>query len=141
MKFNTADSTEAGKAFAYLAQLTEKKGIVEVKKVSPKRTLNQNSYLHLLIGAFSLATGNKLQDSKDLYKWVNQELYYSKKKIGGEVFITVRSSADLNKEEMARSIDRFMEWSKEHGYPLPPATDQGWLREIENAMEQSKYLL
>jgi hypothetical protein len=141
MKFNTAVQVEAQKAFAYLVQLTEKQGIVEVRRISPKRTLPQNSYLHLLIGAFGLATGNTMLDAKDLYKWVNRDLYYNKKKIGGQVFTTVRSSADLTKEEMAHSIDRFMEWSKEHGYPLPPATDQEWLRQIENEIEASKHFL
>lgn len=138
MKFNTSITAEAQKAFAYLVELTGKQQLVEVKKISPKRTLPQNSYLHLLIGAFALATGNDLQGSKDLYKWVNKDLYYSKKKMGGEVFVTVRSSAALTKEEMAKSIDRFMEWSKEHGYPLPPATDQEWLRQIENDIERQK---
>lgn len=141
MKFNTAVQVEAQKAFVYLLQLTEKKQMVEVVKVSPKRSLNQNSYLHLLFGAYGIATGNTAENSKAIYKWVNKDLYYRKKKAGDEVFMHIRSSADLDKEEMARSIDRFMEWSKEAGYPLPPATDQEWLRQVENDIEQNRYYL
>lgn len=141
MKYDLADNKQAGEALMRLNELVSKKVQCEIIKVSPRRSLPQNAYLHLLIGAFALATGNRLQESKDLYKWVNKELYYSKKKLGGEVFVTVRSSADLNKEDMAKSIDRFMEWSKEHGYPLPPATNQEWLRQIENDIERSAHLL
>lgn len=141
MKFNTANSLEAGKAFAYLAELSGKQHIVEVKKISPKRTLPQNSYLHLLLSAFSLETGNQLHASKDLYKWINKDIYYSKKKIGGEVFVTIRSSADLSKEEMTQTIERFREWSAEHGYPLPTAENEAELRSIENSMEKNGYYL
>lgn len=141
MKYNTAINLEAQKAFAYLAELTGKQQVVEVKKVVAKRSLPQNSYLHLLIGMFALETGNRLADTKDLYKWVNRDLYYSKKKIGGEIFVTVRSSADLDKDEMTKSIERWREWSAEQGYPLPSAMTAEEVRSLENAMEQSKYLL
>lgn len=141
MKYDLSDTKQSAEAYQHLAKLTNDGKRVEVKEIKPRRTLPQNSYLHVLIGAFSLATGNKLQASKDLYKWVNQEIYYGKKKMGDEVFVTVRSSADLNKDEMAKSIDRFMEWSKEHGYPLPPATNQEWLRQVENDIERNAHLL
>lgn len=141
MKFNTANTIEAQKAFAHLLHLTEKQRIVEVKSVSTHRSLNQNSFLHLLLSAFSLETGNQLHASKDLYKWINKDIYYSKKKIGGEVFVTIRSSADLSKEEMTQTIERFREWSAEQGYPLPTAENEAELRSIENSMEKNGYYL
>lgn len=141
MKYSTANPTDSAKAYAYLGQLVADKKVVDIKEVKPRRSLNQNSYLYLLIGAFSLATGNSLQDSKAIYKWVNKELYYSRKKMGTDAFTIIRSSADLNKEEMAQSIDRFMSWSAEHGYPLPPATDAGLLMQIENDLESNRRYL
>lgn len=140
MKYNLANTQEAAAAVQYLLELTKQGKIAEVKKVSPRRSLPQNSFLHLLLGAFSLETGNQLEASKDLYKWVNKDIYYSKKKIGGEVFVTIRSSADLTKDEMTKSIDRFREWSAEQGYPLPSAENEAELRSIANAMEKSNYL-
>jgi exo-beta-1,3-glucanase (GH17 family) len=50
----------------------------------------------------------------------------------------LRSSADLTKEEMAQTIDRFRMRSAEAGYDLPLATDQEWLRQIENMIEESR---
>ncbi len=137
MKFNLASQAEAEKAFSYLSDLSGKHALAEVKKISPVRTLNQNSYLHLIIGAFGQHFGYTLEEAKQIYKELSPSIYKYEKK--GRTFW--RSSADLTKEEMASSIDKFMQASAAQDYPLPLATDQGWLREIENAMEQSKYYL
>lgn len=106
-------------------------------KVSPKRSLNQNSYLHLIIGAFGNHFGYTLEEAKIVYKEINKGVYAYKKR--GREFL--RSSADLSKEEMAKTIDTFMKKSSETGYDLPLATDQEWLRKIENEIESSKYYL
>lgn len=120
-----------------LYYLAKKRRVVEIKEVRFKRTLPQNSYLHLIISAFGVHFGYTLEEAKLLYKQVNKDLYYYRKK--NRTFI--RSSADLNKSEMAKSIDRFMQKSAESGYPLPLATDQDWLMSIENEIERSsKYL-
>lgn len=137
MKYNTKSKKEAHDAFEYLSNLVGKEAMVEVKKISPKRSLNQNAYLHLIIGAFAVHFGYEMPEAKEVYKDINHTIYHYKKK--GRVF--KRSSADLTKEEMARSIDRFREASDKAGYPLPLATDQEWLRHIDNAIEQHKYYL
>jgi len=137
VKFNTSIKSEAEAAANYLIDLIDKKQIVEVKKVSPKRSLNQNAYLHLLIAAFGQHFGYSLEESKQLYKMISSDVYkYTK---NGRTFW--RSSADLTKEEMAKTIDAFMKKSAEAGYPLPLATNQEWIRQIENSIEQSKYYL
>lgn len=137
MKYNTANNAEAERASEYLINLIDKEQIVEVKKISPHRTLNQNSYLHLIISAFGEHFGYTAEEAKQIYKEVNSSIYLYEKR--GRKFY--RSSADLSKEDMAKSIDRFREASAAQDYPLPLATDQGWLREIENAIEQTKYFL
>lgn len=137
MKFNLAVPHEAREASGYFKRLHENKNIVEVKKVSPKRSLSQNAYLHLLIGAFGNHFGYTLEEAKLIYKELNAGLYGYEKK--GRKFW--RSSADLTKEEMAATIDTFMQKSAEAGYPLPLATDTGWLREIENEIERAKFYL
>lgn len=138
MKLNLAIPNEATKAKAYFNQLLDKKSLVEVRKLSPGRTLTQNAYLHLIIGAFGLHFGYRLDEAKTIYKReANPNIYVYEK--NGAMFL--RSSADLSKEEMAASIDSFLRYSAEAGYTLPLATDQGWLREIENEIERSKYYL
>lgn len=137
MKYNLAVQGEADKAFEYLTELVGKEAIAEVVKISPKRSLNQNAYLHLLLSAFGAHFGYSLEEAKQIYKKLNHGVYsYEKNNRRFE-----RSSADLTKEEMAKTIDLFMQKSAQQGYQLPPATDQAWLREVENEIERSKYYL
>lgn len=137
MKFNLDNKIEADEAFTYLTELVGKHAIAEVKKVVPHRSLNQNSYLHLLIAAFGNHFGYTALEAKFLYKYVNADIYrYTRRSM-----TFWRSSADLDKEEMAKTIDKFRQFSEKQGYPLPPATNQEWLRRIENETERAKNYL
>jgi hypothetical protein len=141
MKYNLANNSEAGKALAYLLDLTRDGKIVDLKKVSPARSLRQNSYLHLLLGAFGVHFGYTLEEAKLIYKQLNAEIYEYTKEVRGKTHTFWRSSADLTVDEMTKSIEVLREWSRKGGYPLPTATDQGWLRAIENDIEMhQKYL-
>lgn len=136
MKYNLADKSEKSQAFSYFMKLANKKYMVEVKKISPGRSLSQNGYLHLIIGAFGLHFGYTVDEAKLIYKQINHNLYaYTK---NGRTFY--RSSADLSKDEMTKSIDLFRQRSAEQGCDLPLATNQEWLRQIENEIEQSRYI-
>jgi hypothetical protein len=69
----------------------------------------------------------------------NKELFLREKEdeILGKVEY-LRSSADLSKEEMTLSIDRFRDWSSQTaGVYLPAANEQEFLASIE--YELSKY--
>lgn len=136
MKYNTANKEEKENAKKYFEKLVASESLVEIKKISRTRSLRQNSYLHLLLGAFGDHFGYTIEEAKLIYKEVNKDIYYYKKK--DRVFI--RSSADLNSAEMTKTIDRFREVSASQGCDLPLATDQDWLRSIENMIEQNKHL-
>lgn len=137
MKYNLTNKEEAEKAFSYLTELVGKHALVEVKKISPKRSLPQNAYLHLLLGYFGLHFGYDLEEAKQVYKEVNASTYkYTKK---GRTFW--KSSASLTKEEMAATIDKFMRKSADAGCPLPPAENAEWLSLAANEIEQAQYYL
>lgn len=137
MKYSLAVPAERKEARDCFVKLMEndKQPVIEIIKVSPKRSLNQNSYLHLLIGYFGLHFGYTMEEAKQVYKNMSREIYTYKKNDA----IFIRSSADLSTEEMAKTIDTFMKVSAENGCPLPPATDEGWLREISNQNEREGY--
>ena len=138
MKFNLANKEEKSEAFRYFTTLANKKLVVELKKVSPRRSLNQNSYLHLLLGDFAAHFGYTLEEAKTIYKRdINPTVYVYEKNFSK----FLRSSADLDKDEMAKTIDNFMKVSAENGHPLPPATDIDWLRRVENDIERNKHYL
>jgi hypothetical protein len=118
----------------YLAKKNKK---VSIKQINDRRSINQNSYLHLLLGYFGSHFGYTLEESKMIYKRVSSDIYFYTKR--GIKFI--RSSADLNKEDMAKTIDRFMSISSEAGLDLPPATNKEWLMRIENEIEKNRMYL
>ena len=120
--------------------LYSKQGIVDLSEKT-QRSSNQNRYIHLLIGYLAIETGNSLDYVKEIFykRAANKELYVREKEddILGKVEY-LRSSADLSKEEMTLSIDRFRNWSsKTAGIYLPAANEQEFLASIE--YEMSKY--
>ena len=136
MKYDMAKLDEANEAFEYLTKLGGRESLVEIKKISPKRSLPQNNYLHLILTAFGDHFGYELEEAKAVYKYINADIYRDKKKDFPYPFW--RSSADLSIDEMTASIDKFRKVSAEHGCDLPLAVDQEWLRRIENDHERMK---
>lgn len=135
MNYNLADKTELKAARNRVSYLARKGQRVRITKVSEGRSLAQNNYLHLILAAFAANFGYRLDEAKTVYKRdVNPDLYVYEK--NGAKFLD--SSKNLDKEQMAQSIDRFLEFSKDQGYPLPLATDQEWLLQIENEIERSR---
>ena len=124
------------------AKLLEKSnGIVELTEKKPRRSNQQNAYLHVILGYFAMETGNTLE-------WVKQQ--YFKKLVNADIFIreqedkwlgrmkVLRSSADLDSAEMTTAIDRFRNWSSsEAGIYLPSANEEDMLSLME--IEISRY--
>ena len=120
--------------------LYQKQGIVDLSEKT-QRSSNQNRFLHFLCGYLAMETGNTLDYVKEVFykRTANKELFLREKEdeILGKVEY-LRSSADLSKEEMTLSIDRFRDWSSQTaGVYLPAANEQEFLASIE--YELSKY--
>lgn len=137
MKYNTAIRTEKAEAFRAFMRLANQKKIIEIKKISPTRSLRQNAYLHLLIGYFGVHFGYTLEEAKLIYKEINSSTYRYEKK--GRVFW--KSSADLTVDEMTKSIEVFRERSDREGCYLPAATDTNLIMYMENEIEKAKQYL
>lgn len=138
MKYNLAEKKEVDEALMYFTKLVGKEVVVEIKEVQKRRSLNQNAYLHLLLGIYSLDTGYRLAESKVIYKRdANPDIYVYKNK--GMTFL--KSSADLDKETMTRSIERFREFAREQDIHLPSAMSEEEQRSLENQMERNRHLL
>lgn len=137
MKYNLADPKELVAARSRVTYLARKSKKVEIKQVFENRSLNQNSYLHLLLADFAMEFGYTLEEAKMIYKKVNKDIYfYTKNKI-----TFIKSSADISKEEMAKTIDKFMEYSAMQGHPLPPADNAEWRSLVENNIEKNRRYL
>lgn len=116
--------------------------IVELTEKKPKRTTQQNKYLHTLLGFFACETGNTLEYVKQNYykKLVNPTIFTRKinDKFLGEVEV-LRSSTDLDTAEMTLSIDRFRNWSASvAGIYLPAANEHQMLIYAQQEIQRNQ---
>jgi len=143
MLYNLSNPLDRERFAARANALLQKGSVVELTEKT-LRTLNQNSYLHLIIGAVAMDVGVTLEYAKREYfkKLVNADLFIRKEqdRFSGEIEV-IRSSVDLTKEEMSMAIDRFKRWGAENGFYLPSPDDKELLKYIEIEMGRIKQYL
>ena len=114
MIYNPKSDHDLKKAERRFKQLVEKGRPFELKEIT-KRSLKSNSFLHVLLSYLALELGYTLAYVKlNIYKmkW-NRKLFYIDmvNEKTGEVYKAVRSTADLNNEEISHSIGVLIEKS------------------------------
>ena len=136
MLYNLSNPLDRERFAARANALLQKGSVVELTEKT-LRTLNQNSYLHLIIGAVAMDVGVTLEYAKREYfkKLVNKDLFIRKEqdRFSGEIEV-IRSSASLTIEEMSIAIDRFKRWGAENGFYLPSPEDKDRHKYIEIEM-------
>lgn len=126
----------------YINKLYSEKKVVEVKKINPRRTLAQNSYLHVILGYFASQYGCSMDEAKvDFFKrQCNKEIFEEKivNRAGKEV-VRLRSSSDLTTAEMTLAIERFRNWSAyEGGIYLPSANEEDMIIYARQEIEKNR---
>ena len=116
-------------------------GVVELTAKKGRRTIPQNSYLHLILGWFAIETGNTLDFVKKEYfkRYINPNIFVVEieDKYLGKLKV-LRSSRDLTSAEMTTAIERFRNWaSAEAGVYLPSPDEKSLLQYI--GKESSRY--
>ncbi len=145
MVYNLANPLDAQNARTRLELLIKRGSVTELTEKKQKRSLSQNSYLHLLLGYFASQTGNTLEWVKQQYykKLCNPDLFIGEKQdqfLGKTRY--VRSSADLRSDEMNLSIERFRNWSAtEAGIYLPEATSEAEIAALQVEVERYRTYL
>lgn len=142
MLFNLNNPFELEKFKGYVNQLYAQKAVVEVKRKLGRRSLSQNSYLHLILSWFACETGYSLEEVKlDYFKRMcNRDLFERRKrnKEGKEISF-LRSSAELSTGEMTTAIERFRNYSSaEAGIYLPGPNENDFLVYIQQQIERQK---
>lgn len=120
--------------------LYKKGGIVELTERKPHRTLQQNRYLHLIIGWFAIEYGETLEFVKQEYfkRLCNKDVFCRRKvdPFRGDIEI-LRSTRDCDSGELTTAIERFRNWSsKECGIYLPSPDEREFLNDIEVRIRQ-----
>lgn len=142
MLYYLKDDFSRNKCIARFNHLLENAVLVELTDAT-RRSSAQNNYLHTILGAVALFVGESLEYVKqEIYKRVvNPDLYVVERDNPTLGHIKVlRSSRDLDKEEMSVSIDRFRKWAAEQGIYTPSPDDLATISRINAEMSQAHYL-
>lgn len=145
MIYNLSNTLDVQNAKTRLDLLVKRGSVVELTEKKPRRSLNQNAYLHLILGYFASQTGNTVEWVKQQYykKLCNPDIFLSERddKFLGRVKY-VRSSADLQTDEMNLTIERFRNWAaSEAGIYLPDPTNEAELAALQIEVERYKTYL
>lgn len=132
MKLNLAKDFDRQKAETYFKKLIEKKAKIELKEFRPKRSIDQNSYIHVCFTMIANETGHTIQETKvdvkrEHIKLVdNSFMLYEK---DGNKYL--RSTADLDKLEMTNFVDWLRVWAYETLGCYIPTPEQYRLEQFE----------
>lgn len=123
--------------------LFKKKCLVELNEKKPQRSLRQNAYLHSSLGYFGLQLGYRLEEVKDWYfkETCNPDLFVREfhDPYTGCVRKRLRSSSDLNTEEMTLAIERFRNWSSsEAGVYIPSPDEHRMVEQMEIEVQRGR---
>ena len=131
MKYDLSKSYDRQKAREYLSKLIESESKVELKKIHPKRSLSQNSYLHVLFNLWGSEFGYTIDEAKDTVKdalgytdeaakgnLLNQIIPFSR------VSVHRKKTSEMDSKELTIFIDKFRDWSADTcGLYLPSSEE------------------
>ncbi len=128
MKLNLSKSDEANKAEVYFAKLLSDGSKIELKKISPPRTIKMNSYVHVLFQLWGNHFGYSLDEAKQVVKR-SLSYYYQKNNT-----LFLRKTSEMNSRDLSEFIDRFRNWSASEGCYLP-TSEEYLLRHFDYSQE------
>jgi hypothetical protein len=137
MIFNLREEIQRTKAIEYFKKCLDDGSRIELKKLFDKRSLNQNSYLHLILGWYGLEFGYTTNEAKQEYKRINRDTYIYEKK--GQYYI--KSSSELTTKEMTDTIEKFRNHSANEGLYIPAPNESDKIDYIKNEIEKNKQYL
>lgn len=143
MIFDTSIHFEKENAAERLKWLSERSKVIELKEVRPRRSISQNSYLHLVLTWFAINYGERMDYVKQVFfkQVVNPEIFRTEfvNQKTGEIREDWKSTAELDTKEMTTAIDRFRSWSaKEAGIFLPEPSDMVAINHIEKEIKKQE---
>lgn len=146
MIFNSKIEFQKNKAISLFNLYLEKNKTFELREIKPKRSISQNSYLHLILSWYALEYGETFEFIKQevFKKQINKDIFefeFVNKKTG-EIRVAYKSTSILDSKEMTIAIERFRNYaSKEAGIYLPEPKDLAILQEIEIEIKNNKQYL
>jgi hypothetical protein len=120
VKYNLSEISEHKAALVKLNHLISKSVIVEIKEIRAKRTIKQNSYLHVILTIFANETGYTVEESKILFaRLFGKFMIYEK---NGHKF--KQSTSSLDTMQLTEYIDFIRHYSSEEAGIYLPTPDE-----------------
>lgn len=124
--------------------LAKKGGIVELTEKKLQRTASQNRYLHSILAYFALEVGETAEYVKmNYFKLLcNRDLFVREvdDKFAGKIRV-VRSSSELDTEEMTRAIERYRNWAASEGVYIPSPEEHLMVQQMEIEISRNRQYL
>ena len=118
MLLDLSNPTELKKAETYFSKLAESKEKIELKKLINKRSLNLNSYLHVVITLFAIEYGYTLDEAKTLLKRECGFMVYETK---GTKFL--KQTSKLDNMECSKFVEWIRNYASQQGLYIPDADE------------------
>lgn len=143
MIYNTTKPIDVQNFRTRCEELISKGAILDLKEKRNRRSISQNSYLHLILAYFALQTGYTAGEVKqDIFKKIVNSVTFYDGEFGDLKIERWRSTADLSTVELTSCIEKFRHYSNEvAGIYLPAPEDLVYLQEIEQEVENNKTYL
>ena len=112
------------KAIDRFKKLLDEEAFVDLTKRVPRRSLDQNGWLHLLFTFFAIDYGMTMEESKTFLKRECPFMTYKKimKENGASVFF-LKQTSRLDKKECSEFIEWIYTYSGQKGINLPDKED------------------
>lgn len=141
MNYDTAIATQRESFLMRCQHLAGKGAKVELTEKTV-RSLSQNAYLHLCLGVVAMECGVSIEYAKTEYfkRLVNPSIFVVSRfdRIFGRNVETLRSSAELSKEELSTALDSFKRWAADNGMYIPDPFDKERLAEVQFQLDRMK---
>jgi hypothetical protein len=146
MVYNPQKPIDIQRAIEKIKHFIAKGQPFELKRISQKKSVNQNSYFHLIVGWFAWEYGEDFEYVKQemIKKIICPEVfrYERANEKTGEVRDAYKSFANIDKDQTTYVIDKFRDYaSKQAGIYLPEPTDLAALQEIEVQLKNNEQYL
>ena len=141
MQYDGSNPLHVQQAKAKLEKLIKGQKVFELTEKKPKRSLNQNKYLHAILAYFGCQIGETMEYVKRNYYKIlcNKDTFVRERddKYLGKIKY-LRSSSDLDSAEMSLTIERFRNFASAQGIYIPSPEEERLIQLMEIEVEHNK---
>lgn len=142
MQYDGSNPLHAQQAKAKLEKLIKEQKVFELTEKKPKRSIQANKYLHVILAYFGCQIGETMEYVKRNYYKIlcNKDTFVRERedKFLGKIKY-LRSSADLDSSEMSMTIERFRNFaSAQCGIYIPSPEEERLIHLMEIEVERNK---